>query len=230
MADGELTAHQRSAKDIKKIADDFANDPSGVSTVDAQDDAPRTQQLRVARAKHRSAPAYKLPPELQALVDADARQKEEEKLKSAPDRAHKIEEEARRATGGDELAKLEVRQDLEDLMHDSNTAYRDNVLGQVVDDGNHLFNRAPKAKLLYKDGKLDAIDFGGGLTAEHVRPSLSESVAQQRDDAWKSYEQTMEDARLAHGENVQLITDRDDLKAKGVQHPPTIGEKKWFEY
>ena len=231
MGDDALTAHQKSAAQIKQLAEKFSDNPSGYTAVDSQaDQTPRKEQLAAARAGHKAAPGYKLSPELQAMVDEAAKERVEKQLARAPDRAHKIETEAKLATGGDAQANLALRKDLEDLMHDPNTPYRDKVIAQVVDDGNHLFGAAPHADLKYKEGKLDAIDFSGGFTGEHVVPSLSLSVEQQREHAWTDYENTISDGRVAHGENAQLIVDRENQMNAGMKHPPTIGKKKWFEY
>jgi hypothetical protein len=129
------------------------------------------------------------------------RAKELKEYHDHPEReAQSIEQLANTAMGEGHdanVAKLKLRQELEKLMKDPDTEFRDKVLKQMESDGERwkVWNGAPHVELSRDaEGNPTSINFSryGGIYSETV--PLNVSVEQQRADARVAFDQGRERA------------------------------------
>jgi len=116
---------------------------------------------------------------------------------------------------GREPYRLKLRRDMERLMNDPNTDYRDKVLGELESNG------SPRAKVTRDEkGNPQWIEFTKGVDKDEF--PLNKSVAEQVDDAQKEFRKAIETNYA--GESPQQIEAKFDI-ATGDAEPKPL---RWF--
>jgi len=117
---------------------------------------------------------------------------ESERLEHPERAATKIEDTSLLALNDNEQARLDLRVQLENLMHEPNKEYRDNVLKKMEEDGSYgltkLTSERPHVVVSAdSSGTPESVEFSKNLGIDKQTIPLNKSVADQVDDAQKGY-------------------------------------------